>query len=104
MFSTQEIEPIFEKDVISGDFVFDEHDEILMDRDFSNKKFLNLHIKGGDFCSGIFRNCIFENVVLEETAFPGVNFDDCTFIDCRFIRIQSGFLMKNCKIEGLVFE
>jgi uncharacterized protein YjbI with pentapeptide repeats len=89
-------------DTISGDFDFmSEPLDILMDRDFKNKKFVNFKIVGGDFASGIFSNCSFDKVLFRKVALVGVGFDNCHFIDCKFSNVECDFSMDNCKIGHL---
>jgi uncharacterized protein YjbI with pentapeptide repeats len=104
LMTTEEIETLFKKEIITGKLTFSSSDEILMDRDFEDKTFRDLSITGSDFCSSSFTKCKFENVTIKNTPLVGVNFDNCTFSQCEFINIQLGFSMKNCIINSLTIS
>lgn len=88
-------------EVISGEFVFSDEGDFMMDRDFIGKWFVNCELWGGDFASGSFRDCTFDKVLFKNLTLVGVSFTNCHFIECKFSNIEISFSMTNCRIDHI---
>jgi len=85
-------------DVLTGKFEFSRNED-LMCLNFTNKKFINFELRGGDYASGCFINCTFDQVLFKDLTLVGVSFGDCGFVECKLSNVESDFTLSNCKIS-----
>ncbi len=84
---------------ITGQFLCDYLPQTLSDNSYEGKTFKNFILIKVSFESCFLKQCVFDTVIFRETDFSGTDFIDCYFKECTFSNIDSGFLMKNCRIE-----
>ncbi len=88
--------------VLTGKFNFSNAGDALMDLDFTDKKFIDFELRGGDYASSSFINCTFDRVLFKNLSLVGVSFSNCYFIDCKFSNLEIDFSLSNCRVDGLI--
>lgn len=87
--------------VLTGKFEFSRNEDVMC-LNFTNKKFVDFELYGGDYASGCFINCTFDRVLFKNLTLVGVSFDNCDFVYCRFSNIEISFSLSNCRIGELI--